>query len=98
MKTNPFSLLNLFIIASLSLGVPSTAVYLVSPLLIASIAAFLTLLGVSKSGSPAPKEITSTPFSFNSLAFCVTAIVGEGFILDKELDKIVIKYVCIKYN
>ena len=44
-------------------------------------AAFLILSGVSKSGSPAPKAITSFPAAFNSLAFWVTAIVGEGLIL-----------------
>ena len=51
------------------MGVPSTAVYLVSPLLIALIAAFLILSGVSKSGSPAPNPITSLPAALNSLAF-----------------------------
>ena len=45
-------------------GMPSTAVYLVSPRWIASIAAFLMLSGVSKSGSPAPRPITSRPASF----------------------------------
>jgi hypothetical protein len=52
----------------------------VSPSLIAFIAALLTLSGVSKSGSPAPNPITSFPAALNSLAFCVTAIVGDGFI------------------
>ena len=46
-------------------------------------AAFLILSGVSKSGSPAPKAITSFPAAFNSLAFWVTAIVGEGLIFFK---------------
>jgi len=68
-KLNPFSRLNFSIIAFLSLGVPSTAVYLVSPALIAAIAAFLILSGVSKSGSPAPNPITFLPAAFNSLAF-----------------------------
>jgi len=36
-------------------------VYLVSPSLIALIAASLMLSGVSKSGSPAPNPITSLP-------------------------------------
>ena len=49
---------------------PDNAVeYFVSPPLIAFIAAFLILLGVSKSGSPAPNPITSLPAAFNSLAF-----------------------------
>ena len=64
-----FSLLNLFTIAFFNSGVPSTAVYFVSPLLIASMADFLILSGVSKSGSPAPNPITSLPAAFNSLAF-----------------------------
>ena len=50
-------------------GVPSTAVYFVSPFLMALIAAFLILFGVSKSGSPAPRPITSFPAALNSLAF-----------------------------
>jgi len=41
----------------------------VSPFLIALIAAFFTLSGVSKSGSPAPRPITSLPAALNSLAF-----------------------------
>ena len=49
----------------------------------AFIAAALIFSGVSKSGSPAPKPITSLPAAFNSLAFWVTAIVGEGLILFK---------------
>ena len=76
-----FSRLNLSTIACLSAGVPSTAVYLVSPDLIASIAANLIFSGVSKSGSPAPRPIISFPAAFNSRALPVTAIVAEGFIL-----------------
>ena len=52
----------------------------------AFIAAALIFSGVSKSGSPAPKPITSLPAAFNSLAFWVTAIVGEGLILLKLSD------------
>jgi len=44
-------------------------VYLVSPSLIALIAASLILFGVSKSGSPAPNPITSLPAALNSLLF-----------------------------
>src|SRR5277367_3984930 len=57
---------------------PSTGGYLVSPLRIASIAACLTLSGVSKSGSPTESEITSRPLALRSRAFCVTAMVAEG--------------------
>src|SRR6185437_11422201 len=53
--------------------------YLVSPRLIASIAARLMLSGVSKSGSPTDSEITSRPLALRSRAFCVTAMVAEGF-------------------
>ena len=56
-------------IAFFNFGVPSTGVYLVSPSLIAFIAASFILSGVSKSGSPAPKPITSFPAALSSLAF-----------------------------
>ena len=58
---------------------PSTGGYLVSPRLIASIAACLMLSGVSKSGSPTESEITSRPLALRSRAFCVITIVAEGF-------------------
>ena len=61
------------------------------PALIALIAAFLMLSGVSKSGSPAPKPITSFPVAFSSLAFWVTAIVGDDFILFKLSDIMLIE-------
>ena len=70
---------------------PSTAVYLVSPSLIAFIAASLILSGVSKSGSPAPRPITSFPAALNSLAFWVTAIVGDGLIRFKLSDIMLIE-------
>jgi hypothetical protein len=34
--------------------------------------------GVAKSGSPAPKPITSWPATLNALAFAVTASVGDS--------------------
>ena len=49
------------------------------------------LLGVSKSGSPAPNPITSFPAALNSLAFWVTAIVGDGLILFKLSDIMLIE-------
>src|SRR6516225_1958975 len=58
---------------------PATGVYLVSPRSIAAMAAFLILSGVSKSGSPVESDITSRPAFLRSRAFCVTAIVAEGF-------------------
>ena len=51
----------------------------------------LILSGVSKSGSPAPKPITSLPAARNSLAFVVTAIVGDGFIRFKVLETMLIE-------
>src|ERR1700730_14849859 len=65
--------------ASRNGGIPDTGVYLVSPRSIAAIAAFLMLSGVSKSGSPVDSETISRPALLRSRAFCVTAIVAEGF-------------------
>jgi hypothetical protein len=71
-------------IACFSASVPSTLVYLVSPERIAVIAASLMLSGVSKSGSPAPRPITSRPSAFSCRAFWVTAMVGEGLIRSRR--------------
>ena len=60
-KLRLLSFLNFFIIASFNSSIPSTAVYFVSPRLIASIAASLIWSGVSKSGSPAERLTTSSP-------------------------------------
>ena len=49
------------------------------------------LSGVSKSGSPAPNPITFLPAAFISLAFEVTAIVGDGFIRFKLLETMLIE-------
>src|SRR3972149_6550690 len=57
---------------------PPTSVYFVCPRRIASTAACLIRSGVSKSGSPAPKEITSTPRARSALALAWTASVDEG--------------------
>lgn len=54
-------------------------VYLVNPALIASIAASLIKSGVSKSGSPAARLITSLPSDLSFLAFEVMLKVTEGF-------------------
>src|SRR5262245_20567777 len=63
---------------------PSTAVYFVSPRLIASTAACLILSGVSKSGSPAPRPMTSRPAALSSRALVVTAMVGDGLMRDRR--------------
>jgi hypothetical protein len=47
---------------------------------------------VSKSGSPAPRPITSFPAARNSLAFEVTAIVGDGFIRFNVLETMLIEF------
>ena len=47
---------------------------------IASIAAFFIKSGVSKSGSPAAKPITSLPSDFNFAALAVIARVGDSLI------------------
>ena len=65
-------------IAFFRAGVPSTAVYLVKPSSMALRAAALMCSGVSKSGSPAPRPITSLPAARISAARVVTARVGEG--------------------
>ena len=46
---------------------------------------------MSKSGSPAPSPITSLPARRISLAFVVTAIVGDGFIRFKLLETMLIE-------
>src|SRR5580698_3614078 len=65
--------------AARSSGMPSTAVYLVWPSLMALIAASLMFWGVSKSGSPAASPITSRPAAFSSRALVVIAMVGDGW-------------------
>src|SRR5437867_5875866 len=57
---------------------PPTSVYLVWPLSSARIAASLIRRGVSKSGSPAPKEITLMPWARMALALACMASVGDG--------------------
>ena len=86
------SLLNLLIMASFSSGVPSTCVYLVWPLLMASMAAFLICSGVSKSGSPALKLITSIPLALNSIALAEIVNVADGLTFWTLLDSIVINH------
>ena len=78
--------------ASFSSGVPSTCVYLVCPLLIASIAACLICSGVSKSGSPALRLITSIPFALKSIALAEIVIVADGLTFFTLSDSIVINH------
>src|SRR6185503_13430071 len=70
-------------IALRSCGRPPTSVYLPNPPPGVSSAvrtASLMWVGVSKSGSPAPKLITSTPSALSLAAFAVTARVIDGLI------------------
>src|SRR5882757_1883252 len=70
--------------AARSSGMPSTAVYLVWPSLMALIAASLMFWGVSKSGSPAPRPMTSRPAALSSRALVVTAMVGDGLMRPRD--------------
>src|SRR5262245_47022374 len=77
-SSSPLSRLNLLHTAARSSGTPPTSVYFVRPRRIAWIAASLIRSGVSKSGSPAPNEITSTPPRRSSCALAWTASVDDG--------------------
>src|SRR5258708_21980424 len=57
---------------------PPTSVYFVWPARNAWIAASWIRSAVSKSGSPAPNEITSTPRRRSSRVFACTASVDDG--------------------
>src|SRR5690606_7118444 len=65
---------------------PSTSVYLVSPRRMAAMAASLTLSGVSKSGSPVPRLITSRPSRFSSRARALVARVADGLTRARAAD------------
>src|SRR5436189_404001 len=56
---------------------PATGVYFVNSWSSASCAAIFTAFGVGKSGSPAPKSMTSTPSRRRRSTVAVTFIVGE---------------------
>ena len=64
--------------------VPATSVYFVSPARMAAIAASLTFSGVSKSGSPALKLITSRPDALSARALLLIAIVWLGLTLSRR--------------
>src|ERR1700679_501349 len=57
---------------------PEEGVYLVNPASSDPIAAALMCSGVSKSGSPAPKPMTSCPSAFMALALLSMERVREG--------------------
>src|SRR4026209_1001390 len=76
--SRPLSRLSFWQTAARSSGMPPTSVYLVWPFSSARTAASLIRRGVSKSGSPAPKEITSMPCARRARALACMASVGEG--------------------
>src|SRR3990167_6522468 len=82
----PLSRLNLAQMAAFSSGMPSGSVYLVLPALMASMAAFLMLPGVSKSGSPAERAITSRPAAFSARALALMAMVADGAMRRRAAD------------
>src|SRR3569833_823434 len=75
-----------FATAARSAGVPSTWVYFVAPAARARFAAALMWAGVSKSGSPAPKLMTSSPLARRAAALADTASVGDGSMSDNRRD------------
>ena len=66
------------VMAAFNSGMPSTWVYLVWPSWMARIAASFTCGGVSKSGSPTARPMTSRPAARRSSASDEIATVGEG--------------------
>src|SRR3990167_11245890 len=82
--------------ASFKSGAPAVGVYLLQPSLIALIAAFFTFSGISKSGSPAPKPITSTPCAASCFAFAVMASVADVFTSLAILDNVIYQYLLLK--
>ena len=89
-NSRPLSRRNFVAIAALSSALPSTGVYRVLPALMAAIAASLIGSGVSKSGSPAPKLMMSTPSRLRAVAFDRTAPVADGLMRVRrfETDKL----------
>ncbi len=82
----PFSLSNFSATALRSSMMPVAGVYLVKPLLMASMAAALTFSGVSKSGSPAPKPMMSRPWAVSSLTLAVRERVAEPGMPETSLE------------
>jgi len=74
-----FSLSSFSLIATLNSFIPFASVYFVKPSFIASIPALFIISGVSKSGSPTERFITSLPSAMSSFAFLLTASVADGF-------------------
>ena len=77
--STPFSRFNFSHIAVRNGNVPGFGEYFVFPHSIALMPAFAHTSGVSKSGSPAAKPMTSSPRSFSVLAKSVRATVFDSF-------------------
>ncbi len=88
--TRLLSFLNFSIIAAFNSSVPPTGVYFVNPSLIALIAASLIFSGVSKSGSPTPKFMTSTPPALRDFTLASSESVGEGLIDNALFDSLIV--------
>src|SRR3954469_5081254 len=74
-------------IASRSSGRPAAGVYLwFFTSRHARAAASTMLAGVGKSGSPAPKPITFSPFAFSALALASTASVADSAMAARRAD------------
>ena len=76
--------------AAFRAGRPEAGVYFVLPAWMASMAAFLMFSGVSKSGSPVPKLMTSLPSAFRRLASALTASVLDSWMADAFREKLFI--------
>ena len=85
----PLSRWSFAMIASLSSAVPPTGVYFVLPCFSAATAASLMWSCVSKSGSPAPKSMTSRPSRRSAATFTVTMRVGDGLISCKRFARFI---------
>ena len=70
--------------------VPMEGVYLVWPDWMALMPACLMRSGVSKSGSPAEREMTSTPSCFSCFAFAVISRVADGVTCLIRLDRFMV--------
>ena len=77
----PLSFFNFWQIAFLRSGIPGTAVYLVKPLSIASLAASRIFWGVPKSGSPIFIFTMSMPFWSIWATLAFNSTVTDGWIL-----------------
>src|SRR3990172_12992107 len=67
-------------IACLRAGIPSAGAYLISPVFKCATVDNIASIGTLLFGSPPPRWIAGSPFSFSIANFSLRAKVGEGFI------------------